>query len=58
MYGFRLKKIVVVGILAGVLTMLAIVARPSVQKADADTPNPIQKRNMQLQDAYRLAEGR
>jgi|ETNmetMinimDraft_26_1059896.scaffolds.fasta_scaffold892571_1 hypothetical protein len=58
MHIFRRKSVVLALIVISLLAMLAIAARSSLQSADAGTGNVIQKRNAQLKEAFRLAEGR
>ena len=58
MHRFTRKNFLVLGIVAAIVTILAIAMRPSVRTADADSGNIIQKRNARIQEAFRLAEGR
>jgi hypothetical protein len=58
MHRFNKKNLLLVGIVALLLTMFAIAVRPSVQTADAETGNIIHNRNVQLREAFRLAEGK
>jgi hypothetical protein len=46
------------GVVAVLMAALTFVSRWSMQSADADTGGIINTRNAQIQEAYRLAEGR
>jgi len=57
MWRFKTKGFIVSMIVVSILAMLAIATRSTLKTAGADTGQAIQKRNTQLKEAFRLAEG-
>ncbi len=55
---FGKKEFLMVGIVVALMAALAVVSRWSMQSADAGSPGILDARNAQLQEAYRMAEGR
>jgi len=55
---FGKKNFLLAGIVVLLLTILAVAARWSMQTAGAETGKAIQTRNAQIQEAFRMAEGR
>ncbi|MCP4374946.1 MAG: hypothetical protein GY794_02010 [bacterium] len=55
---FGKKEFLMVGVVVVLMAALAVVSRWSMQSADAGAPGIIDTRNAQIQEAYRMAEGR
>ena len=58
MHRFSRKDFMLAGIVVLLMAILAFAARSSMQSADADTGKAIQTRNAQIEEAFRMAEGR